>query len=147
MEKIIMLWRCLTDSACVAYADVLVWTNERVIKWVQSVGLKEYSNNLIESGVHGSLISLDESFDHNSMALALQIPTQNTQVSWCHNLEKVCDVWSAVLNVFWPVQAYLKSFSSQKNFCWCLGTISLFFLDFQWRKILSDWKRKLSKLC
>jgi hypothetical protein len=35
---------------------------------------------LIESGVHGALIALDESFDANSMALALQIPTQNTQV-------------------------------------------------------------------
>lgn len=42
---------------------------------------KEYGNNLLESGVHGALIALDESFDANSMALALQIPTQNTQVS------------------------------------------------------------------
>ena len=58
----------------------MVWTNERVVKWIQSISLKEFANNLIESGVHGSLISLDESFDHNSMALALQIPTQNTQV-------------------------------------------------------------------
>lgn len=61
-------------------ADVLVWTNERIIKWVQLMGLKEYSNNLIESGVHGALVALDESFDHNSMALALQIPNQNSQV-------------------------------------------------------------------
>jgi hypothetical protein len=35
---------------------------------------------LLESGVHGALIALDESFDANSMALALQIPTQNIQV-------------------------------------------------------------------
>ncbi|ROT72174.1 putative Liprin-alpha, partial [Penaeus vannamei] len=35
--------------------DVLVWTNERVIKWINDIGLKEYANNLIESGVHGSL--------------------------------------------------------------------------------------------
>lgn len=60
-------------------SDVLVWTNERVIKFVQSIGLREYANNLIESGVHGSLIALDESFDHNAMALALQIPNQNPQ--------------------------------------------------------------------
>ncbi|XP_013419473.1 liprin-alpha-1-like isoform X2 [Lingula anatina] len=59
--------------------DVLVWSNERVIRWVQSIGLKEHANNLLESGVHGSLIALDESFDHNSIALALQIPTQITQ--------------------------------------------------------------------
>lgn len=59
--------------------DVLVWSNERVIRWVTAIGLKEYANNLLESGVHGALIALDESFDSNGMALALQIPTQNTQ--------------------------------------------------------------------
>ncbi|XP_076229821.1 PTPRF interacting protein alpha isoform X10 [Nomia melanderi] len=62
-----------------ANVDVLVWSNDRVIRWVQSIGLKEYGNNLLESGVHGALIALDDSFDANSLALALQIPTQNTQ--------------------------------------------------------------------
>ncbi|NXL42002.1 LIPA1 protein, partial [Podilymbus podiceps] len=59
--------------------DVLVWSNERMIHWVGSIGLKEYANNLIESGVHGALVALDESFDYNALALLLQIPTQNTQ--------------------------------------------------------------------
>ncbi|XP_055613741.1 liprin-alpha-1 isoform X2 [Uranotaenia lowii] len=59
--------------------DVLVWSNDQVIRWVHSIGLKDYGNNLLESGVHGALIALDESFDANSLALALQIPTQNTQ--------------------------------------------------------------------
>ncbi|XP_018619137.1 liprin-alpha-1 isoform X4 [Scleropages formosus] len=59
--------------------DVLVWSNERVINWVQSIGLKEYANNLLENGVHGALVALDETFDHNALALLLQIPTQNTQ--------------------------------------------------------------------
>ncbi|XP_029102442.1 liprin-alpha-4 isoform X2 [Scleropages formosus] len=59
--------------------DTLVWTNDRVIHWVQSIGLKEYSNNLLESGVHGALIALDENFDYSSLALILQIPMQNTQ--------------------------------------------------------------------
>lgn len=45
--------------------------------------LQEYANNLVESGVHGALVALDESFDHNALALALQIPTQNTQVRMC----------------------------------------------------------------
>ncbi|XP_026671853.1 liprin-alpha-1 isoform X12 [Ceratina calcarata] len=62
-----------------ANVDVLVWSNDRVIRWVQAIGLKEYGNNLLESGVHGALIALDESFDANSFALTLQIPTQNTQ--------------------------------------------------------------------
>ena len=35
----------------------------------------------MESGVHGALIALDDNFDANSFALALQIPTQHTQVS------------------------------------------------------------------
>lgn len=61
-------------------SEVLVWSNERVISWVQSIGLKEYSSNLYESGVHGALLALDETFDHNTLALLLQIPTQNTQV-------------------------------------------------------------------
>ncbi|KGL78365.1 Liprin-alpha-2, partial [Tinamus guttatus] len=59
--------------------DVLVWTNDQVIHWIQSIGLREYGNNLTESGVHGALLALDENFDHNSLALVLQIPTQNTQ--------------------------------------------------------------------
>ena len=91
-----------------ANVDVLVWSNDRVIRWVQSIGLKvkkhsintseiyyfmkkkkkqrrffrvqEYGNNLLESGVHGALVALDESFDATSFALTLQIPTQNTQV-------------------------------------------------------------------
>ncbi|XP_007664415.2 liprin-alpha-2 isoform X5 [Ornithorhynchus anatinus] len=59
--------------------DVLVWSNDRVIRWIQGVGLREYANNVLESGVHGSLIALDENFDYSSLALLLQIPTQNTQ--------------------------------------------------------------------
>uniref|UniRef100_H2UX54 PTPRF interacting protein alpha 2 n=1 Tax=Takifugu rubripes TaxID=31033 RepID=H2UX54_TAKRU len=59
--------------------DVLVWSNERVIRWVQSVGLRDYANILLESGVHGALVALDDNFDYSSLGLLLQIPTQNTQ--------------------------------------------------------------------
>ncbi|CAL1608012.1 unnamed protein product [Knipowitschia caucasica] len=59
--------------------DVLVWTNEQVIHWVQSIGLREYSGNLLESGVHGALLAVDETFDYSGLALILQIPMQNTQ--------------------------------------------------------------------
>ncbi|XP_069077993.1 liprin-alpha-1 isoform X11 [Pleurodeles waltl] len=59
--------------------DVLVWSNDRMIRWLLSIGLKEYANNLLESGVHGALVALDETFDFNTLALLLQIPTQNTQ--------------------------------------------------------------------
>jgi len=72
----------LTDRRRGAEADikdVLVWSNDRVMRWIVGVGLKDYASNLIESGVHGALVALDESFSWQSMALALQIPTQNTQ--------------------------------------------------------------------
>lgn len=59
---------------------MLVWSNERVIRWVQSIGLRDYANILLESGVHGALVALDDNFDYSSLALLLQIPTQNTQV-------------------------------------------------------------------
>ncbi|XP_078077286.1 liprin-alpha-2 [Mustelus asterias] len=59
--------------------DAIVWSNDRVIRWILSIGLRDYANNLMESGVHGALLALDENFDYNSLALILQIPTQNTQ--------------------------------------------------------------------
>ncbi|MGH0189247.1 UNVERIFIED_CONTAM: hypothetical protein FKN15_034206 [Acipenser sinensis] len=59
--------------------DAVVWTNDQVMHWVQSIGLREYGTNLLESGVHGALIALDENFDYSSLALILQIPMQNTQ--------------------------------------------------------------------
>ena len=61
--------------------DVLMWSNERIVQWLNTInGLKEYANNLTETGVHGGLIALDETFDHNALALALQIPNQQTMV-------------------------------------------------------------------
>uniref|UniRef100_A0AAQ5XBA6 SAM domain-containing protein n=1 Tax=Amphiprion ocellaris TaxID=80972 RepID=A0AAQ5XBA6_AMPOC len=61
--------------------DVMVWSNERVMCWVQTIGLKEYADNLRESGVHGALLALDDTFDYTDLALLLQIPNQNTQVT------------------------------------------------------------------
>lgn len=52
-----------------------------MIRWVISIGLKEYANNLIESGVHGAQLALDEAFDYNTLALLLQIPTENRKVT------------------------------------------------------------------
>lgn len=69
-----------TVIPCLCAPDVLVWSNERVIRWVQSIGLKDYANILLESGVHGALVALDDNFDHTSLALLIQIPNQSTQV-------------------------------------------------------------------
>ncbi|XP_005852858.2 PREDICTED: liprin-alpha-3, partial [Myotis brandtii] len=57
----------------------MVWSNERVMGWVSGLGLKEFATNLTESGVHGALLALDETFDYSDLALLLQIPTQNAQ--------------------------------------------------------------------
>ncbi|XP_059496426.1 liprin-alpha-3 isoform X5 [Stegostoma tigrinum] len=67
------------EGSLIQLKDVMVWTNDRMMGWVQDIGLKEYSSNLQESGVHGALIALDDTFDHNDVALLLQIPMQNTQ--------------------------------------------------------------------
>lgn len=59
----------------------MVWSNEQVMGWVSGLGLKEFATNLTESGVHGALLAVDETFDYSDLALLLQIPTQNAQVS------------------------------------------------------------------
>ena len=59
--------------------DLLVWSNERFIKWLQSIGLKEYSKNLNQSGLHGGIFIFDESFDWNALALVLEIPNHDVQ--------------------------------------------------------------------
>lgn len=69
-----------SPSPSFLFPDVMVWSNERVMCWVQTLGLKEYADNLRESGVHGSLLALDDTFDYTDLALLLQIPNQNTQV-------------------------------------------------------------------
>ncbi|RNA09493.1 liprin-alpha-2 isoform X8 [Brachionus plicatilis] len=58
--------------------DLLVWSNERLIKWVNSIGLKEYAKNLQDSGVHGGVLIFDESYDWQHLALALEIPIHDT---------------------------------------------------------------------
>uniref|UniRef100_A0A671X705 Kazrin, periplakin interacting protein a n=1 Tax=Sparus aurata TaxID=8175 RepID=A0A671X705_SPAAU len=53
--------------------DPLVWTSHRVIKWIKDIDLKEFAENLLNSGVHGAVMVLDPSFNTDSMATALGI--------------------------------------------------------------------------
>ena len=62
---------------------MLVWSSERLIEWVKRIGLSEYAENLRGTGVHGAVIALDDTLDVSTLAYALQIPSQNTQVT--HN--------------------------------------------------------------
>lgn len=59
------------------FIDVLVWSNERVQRWVEEIGLGAFSRNLVDSGIHGALIALDETFDASAFAYALQIGSQD----------------------------------------------------------------------
>ncbi|XP_072537735.1 kazrin-A isoform X2 [Salminus brasiliensis] len=54
--------------------DPLVWTCQRIIKWLRDIDLKEFADNLQSSGVHGAVMVLDPSFTTDSMATALGIP-------------------------------------------------------------------------
>ncbi|CAG9768186.1 unnamed protein product [Ceutorhynchus assimilis] len=56
-------------------ADPLVWTNQRFIRWARSIDLGEYADNLKDSGVHGGLVVLEPSFNGDTMATALGIPS------------------------------------------------------------------------
>lgn len=58
--------------------DLMVWSNERVIKWIELIGLKDYASNLEEAGVHGGVLVFDDSYDWLTLALALEIPIHDT---------------------------------------------------------------------
>ncbi|CAD5220501.1 unnamed protein product [Bursaphelenchus xylophilus] len=59
--------------------DVLVWSNERVAKWVEESGLGSYAHNLKDSGVHGALIALDDTFSAQALQVVLQVPSNDEQ--------------------------------------------------------------------
>uniref|UniRef100_A0A8B9H7R2 SAM domain-containing protein n=1 Tax=Astyanax mexicanus TaxID=7994 RepID=A0A8B9H7R2_ASTMX len=54
--------------------DPLVWSCQRIIKWLREIDLKEFAENLQSSGVHGAVMVLDPSFNTDTMATALGIP-------------------------------------------------------------------------
>ena len=60
---------------------MIVWTNDHVIEWAESIGLGNYSSNLKETGVHGGVLALDNDFDDVKLALALQMPPTDMEVS------------------------------------------------------------------
>ena len=76
----VIIWHNTTSHICTVPVDILVWTNENVINWLDSIGMEEFTINLLHSGVHGGLIALDNTFDFEKLAMSLQIPTSNTTV-------------------------------------------------------------------
>ncbi|KAK2897802.1 hypothetical protein Q8A73_014182 [Channa argus] len=60
--------------------DPLVWTSHRVIKWIRDIDLKEFAENLQNSGVHGAVMVLDPTFNTDTMASTLGIPNSKHMV-------------------------------------------------------------------
>lgn len=46
-----------------------------MLKWVRDIDLKEYADNLTNSGVHGAVLVLEPTFNAEAMATALGIPS------------------------------------------------------------------------
>ena len=61
-----------------AYADLLYWSNEHLVAWSRAAGLAEFAAHLHETGVHGAVLALDDTFTAAQMALAMQIPRNAT---------------------------------------------------------------------
>ncbi|CAH1775040.1 unnamed protein product, partial [Owenia fusiformis] len=60
--------------------DPIVWSNQRVVKWINSIDLQEYADNLLESGVHGAMLVLEPSLTADTLATALSIPPSKSYV-------------------------------------------------------------------
>ncbi|XP_024148240.1 kazrin-A isoform X1 [Oryzias melastigma] len=60
--------------------DPLVWSSHRVMKWIRDIDLREFADNLQNSGVHGGVLILDPTFNTDAMATALGIPTSKHMV-------------------------------------------------------------------
>lgn len=54
--------------------DPIVWTCQRIMKWITDIDLKEFADNLQGKGIHGAVLILDLSFDTDAMFRALCIP-------------------------------------------------------------------------
>ncbi|XP_066276153.1 liprin-beta-1-like isoform X43 [Branchiostoma lanceolatum] len=59
-------------------AEVMLWTNHRVMEWLRCVDLSEYAPNLRGSGVHGGLMVLEAKFNAEMLAHLLSIPPNKT---------------------------------------------------------------------
>ncbi|XP_061617364.1 liprin-beta-1-like isoform X2 [Phyllopteryx taeniolatus] len=67
-----------TDEKRTRPADVIQWSNHRVMEWLRAVDLAEYAPNLRGSGVHGGLMVLEPRFTVEALALLLNIPPGKT---------------------------------------------------------------------
>ena len=69
------------ESKASGIGFLMVWSNQKLQRWANQLGLREYSLNLHESGVHGALLCFDEKFTWKDLAVALRIPSTDVRVS------------------------------------------------------------------
>ncbi|XP_053207475.1 liprin-beta-2-like isoform X2 [Panonychus citri] len=58
--------------------EIAQWTSHRVMEWLRSIELSEYTPNLRGSGIHGALIIYEPAFDCDLLASLLSIPSSRT---------------------------------------------------------------------
>ena len=63
-------------------SQVLVWRNERVREWLVSVGFSGHSQNIHNSGIHGSLIACHSMFKCDEFATLLLLPKDKPEVTF-----------------------------------------------------------------
>ncbi|CAL1545908.1 unnamed protein product [Lymnaea stagnalis] len=80
--------------------DLIVWTNERLMKWTRTIDLGEYSETLVESGVHGALMVLEPSFNADTLASILGIPPSKSYIRR--------HLASELENILKPARSYQK---------------------------------------
>jgi len=61
-------------------SDLIVWTSQRVIKWLESIDLHEYVENIEDAGIHGAVLVLDPNFTSDTFATVLGIPPAKSYV-------------------------------------------------------------------
>ncbi|XP_049611183.2 kazrin-A isoform X2 [Syngnathus scovelli] len=60
--------------------DPLVWTSHRVIKWLKDIDLKEFTEGVVSSGIHGAVMVLEPSFSSDTLATTMGIPSSKHMI-------------------------------------------------------------------
>ncbi|CAL8101302.1 unnamed protein product [Calicophoron daubneyi] len=65
--------------------NLLVWTNDRVAKWLRDLGLEQFTKGIEGTGLHGAYMVLDPSFDVIRLMKHLHLPAS---IAVAHKLEE-----------------------------------------------------------
>ena len=69
----------IDDSGPGGPAYLMVWSNQKLQRWATNIGLRDYSSNLHESGIHGALLCFDDKFQAKELAVAMKIPSSDSK--------------------------------------------------------------------